>query len=74
MARRIDLEKTGLAKITGQGLQLEVTADDKGRILVRVESELGGRRILIKQHEDDPRCIVYSLDQPVDGPHLSLVK
>ena len=74
MAKSIDLEKAGLVEIKGSGLILEVTKDDRGRVLVKVESEVGGRRIIIKQHEDDARCIVYSLDAPLGGPNLTLVK
>lgn len=74
MGKRIDLEKTGQVEITGSGLILDITQDERGRVLVRVESEIGGRRILIKQHEEDARCIVYSLDAPLGGPKLTLVK
>lgn len=75
MAKRIDLKKSHLVEITGNGLILEVTEDEENRILVRVESEDGGRRIIIKQHEEDARCIVYSLDRPQGGrPNLTLVK
>jgi hypothetical protein len=74
VAKRLDLEKTEQVEITGSGLILDITQDERGRILVRVESEIGGRRILIKQHEEDARCIVYSLDAPLEGPKLTLVK
>lgn len=72
MARSINLEKAELVEINGGGLILEVSRDQEGRILARVESEEGGRRILIKQHEEDSRTIVFSLDKP--GPNLTLVK
>ena len=74
MARSIDLDKAGQLEIHGSGLILDVTQDELGRVLVRVESDEGGRRILIKQHEEDARCIVYSLDTPTGGPNLTLVK
>ena len=74
MAKSIDLDKAGLVEIAGAGLLLEITEDERGRVLVRVESEDGGRRIIIKQHEEDARCIVYSLDVPAGGPNLTLVK
>lgn len=73
MARRINLDKQRLVEIAGNGLLLEVSTDDIGRVFVRVESETGGRRIIIKQHEEDARCIVYSLDTPQQGQHLTLV-
>ncbi len=74
MAKSINLDKAGLVEITGAGLILEITEDEKNRVLVRVESELGGRRIIIKQHEEDARCFVFSLDSPESGPKLTLVK
>ncbi|MCG8453607.1 MAG: hypothetical protein MI717_10550 [Spirochaetales bacterium] len=74
MAKRIDLDHVELVEVAGSGLVLEISEDERGRVLVRVESEDGGRRILIKQHEDDARCIVYSLDTPAGGPKLTLVK
>jgi hypothetical protein len=74
MAKRIDLEKSGLVEIAGKGLILELTADEKGRILIRAESEAGGHRIRIKVHEDDPGIITYSLGEVLGGPNLSIVK
>ncbi len=75
MAKQINLDKAELVEILGSGLILEISKDEQERVLVRVESEEGGRRILIKQHEEDARCIVYSLDTPSpQKPALSLVK
>lgn len=74
MAKRINLNKVGLVEIVGGSLVLEVEEDAKGRILVRVESDKGGRRINIKQHESDARCIVYSVDIPRGREHLSLLR
>ncbi|OQX29496.1 MAG: hypothetical protein B0D92_03480 [Spirochaeta sp. LUC14_002_19_P3] len=72
MAKRIKLDKVKLVEVVASGLVLEVTEDNFGRVLVKVESDSGGRRILIKQHEEDARCIVYELDKP-RTPHLTLV-
>ena len=74
MAKRINLDKVNLVEVVGSGLIFEISHDQEGRVLVRVESEDGGRRIIIKQHEDDSRCIVYSIEGPVNGPNLTLVK
>ncbi len=75
MAKRIDLDRKKLVEIAGNGLILEVSNDGNDRVLVKVESEYGGRRILIKQHEEDARCIVYSLDAPNENSHhLTLVE
>ena len=74
MAKRINLDKVDLVEVVGSGLIFEISHDQEGRVLVRVESEDGGRRIIIKQHEDDSRCIVYSIEGPVSGPNLTLVK
>lgn len=74
MARRIDLDKAELVELTGKGLILELTTDDQNRILIRAESEAGGRRIKIKVHEDDPGVITYSLGEIIGGPNLSIVK
>lgn len=73
MAKRINLDKVKLVEIAGSGLVLEVLQDDQNRVLVRVESEEGGRRIIVKAHEEDSRCIVYSLDQPTQTPRFTLV-
>ncbi len=74
MAKRIDLDKTGLVEIRGKGLILNVTTDDQERILIRAESEEGGYRIRIKVHEDDPGIITYTLGEVLGGPNLSIVK
>ena len=78
MARSINLDRVELVEISGSGMILEVRKDEKGQLLVRVESGMGGRRIIIKQHPDDARTIVYSLEdaQPPEplNPGLSLVK
>jgi len=74
MAKQINIEKEKLVEIKGNGLILDIEEDSFGRILVRVESEEGGRRIIIKQHEEDSRTIVYSLENPPQGPKLTLVK
>ncbi len=74
MAKRVALEKVDTVEVVGKGLMLEVSQDERGRILARVESEEGGRRILIKQHEEDARCIVFYIDEPGGGPKLTLVK
>lgn len=73
MAKRIDLNKAELIKIVGNGMILDVRTDNDGRILVRVESEMGGRQIIIKQHEEDARCIAYEIDHPCESP-LTRVK
>ena len=74
MAKRIDLDKVNLVEVTGSGLILEISKDAEGQVLVRVESQDGGRRIIIKQHEEDSRCIVYSVHGLANGPNLTLVK
>ena len=74
MAKRIDLDKTGLVEIIGKGLILNITTDDQERILIRAESEEGGYRIRIKVHEDDPGIITYTLGEVLGGPNLSIVK
>jgi hypothetical protein len=74
VAKSIDLDKAELVEVNGAGLILNLSEDEQGRILVRVESEVGGRRIIIKQHEEDPHCIVFGLDAPLEGPKLTLVK
>ncbi len=74
MAKRIDLDKAGLAEISGKGLILNITTDDQERILIRAESEAGGYRIKIKVHEDDPGIITYALGEVLGGPNLSIVK
>lgn len=74
MAKRIDLDKAKLVEVTGSGLILEISQAPEGQVLVRVESQDGGRRIIIKQHEEDSRCIVYSVQGLVNGPNLTLVK
>jgi len=74
MAKRIDLEKSGLVEIVGKGLILELTTDDKDRILIRAESEAGGHRIRIKVHEDSPGILTYSLGEVLGGPKFSIVR
>ena len=74
MAKKIDLDKAELVEVQGAGLILEITEDERGRLLVRVESEEGDRRIIIKQHEEQARCIGFELDKPTGGPKLTLVK
>ncbi len=74
MAKQINLDKAELVEIVGSGLILEVSKDHMDRLLVRVESEEGGGRIIIKQHEEDARCIVYSLDTTPQKPTLTVVK
>jgi hypothetical protein len=74
MAKRIDLDKTGLVEIVGKGLILELTTDDQNRILIRAESEEGGHRIRIKAHEDNPGIITYSLGEVLGGPKFSIVR
>ncbi|RLW70440.1 MAG: hypothetical protein B6D68_00815 [spirochete symbiont of Stewartia floridana] len=51
----------------------EVSEEENRRVLVRAESKLGGRRIIVKQHEEDARCIVYELGRSSDS-HLILIK
>jgi len=76
MKRKINLDKARFVTIHGKGLILHVIADEKERVLIRAESEDGGRRIRIKFHEDYPGVITYSLDKPIEPkkPHLELVK
>jgi len=76
MRKKINLDRTRLAMIRGKGMILNVLTDEKERILIRAESEDGGRRIRIRLHENYPGVITYSLDEPI-GPkktELKLVK
>lgn len=76
MRKRINLDKAKLATIRGKGLILHILTDEKERVLIRPESEDGGRRIRIKLHETYPGVITYSLDEPIEPKrsHLKLVK
>lgn len=74
MAKHIDLDRTELVEVQGNGLILEVSKGDEGQLLVRVESEEGNRRIGIKPHDEDARVIVFTLGPSLEGPNLSLVK
>ncbi|KGM43562.1 hypothetical protein S1OALGB6SA_81 [Olavius algarvensis spirochete endosymbiont] len=76
MRNKINLDRTQLATICGKGIILHVLTDEKDRVLIRAESEDGGRRIRVRLHENYPGVIVYSLDEPVEPKksHLKLVK
>ena len=76
MRKKINLDRVRLATICGKGITLNLLTDEKERILIRAESEDGGRRIRIKLHENYPGVITYSLDEPVGSKksHLKLVK
>jgi len=76
MRKKINLDRKRLATIRGKGLVLHVLTDEKERILIRAESEDGGRRIRIRLHESYPGVITYSLDKPIEPKksYLKLVK
>jgi len=76
MKRKINLDKEQFTTIRGRGLILHILTDEKERIIIRAESEDGGRRIRIRLHESYPGVITYSLDEPTEPKksHLKLVK
>ncbi|MDC7224301.1 MAG: hypothetical protein PQJ60_11210 [Spirochaetales bacterium] len=76
MAKSINLNKAGLAVVNGAGVELTLELDSQNRIVVHMESEEGGHRIMVGKHEEDPKAIVCYLDdvpppqEEYTGPRL----
>ena len=76
MAKTINLDKAGLGVVTGAGVELNLELDDQNRIVIHMESQDGGHRIMVGKHEEDPKAIICYLDdvpppqEEYTGPRL----
>jgi hypothetical protein len=74
MGKRIDLEKTQILEVLGNGLELILTPQDDNAIALRIGSEDGGRQLGVRQHEDDPNTLViYLKDSDTGRPRFTVI-
>lgn len=64
MKQSITLTTGDSVEIRGNGLVLSFILDDQEGIRSQVASEEGGKRIMIRQHDNDHRTIVFSKELP----------
>jgi rRNA processing protein Krr1/Pno1 len=76
MAKNVNLDKAKLVVVTGAGVELNLEVDEQNRVVIRMESQEGGHRIMVGKHEEDPKAIVCYLDdvpppqEEYKGPRL----
>jgi hypothetical protein len=59
MKHCITLGPADSLEIEGNGLKLSFTLGDKGGLLSKVMSQQGGKRIMIRQQEQDHRSLLF---------------
>lgn len=76
MAKSVNLDKAGMAVVTGAGVELTLEIDEQNRVVIHMESREGGHRIMVGKHEEDSKAIVCYLDdvpppeEEYTGPRL----